>query len=178
MVFVFIVITTFSKCPAKSFSIHLCARITSEKKLAGSTGKFGGVWKNARTNFRVDIHNVFGEYFVYNDILFTLWYIYSPPSDLDMFDQIERCTSRFKIGLIRLGYCLPPASSMYSNKIKQIHLDLKHMYVEFVGSPGQKTLFEMATAVILATIGQYFHIKSLEQLLSAITKACKYLETY
>jgi hypothetical protein len=95
-----------------------------------------------------------------------------------MLNEIEKYTSRFKLGLIKLGHPLPPASPMYSNKIKQIDLDFKHIYSEIIGQTTEKPLFELASQVILTTTGTYYHIQHLKDLLTAIKRTCLYIETY
>mgnify|MGYP000858959951 FL=1 len=95
-----------------------------------------------------------------------------------MLNDIEKYTSRFKLGLIKLGHPLPPAGSMFSNKIKQIDLDFKHIYGEIIGRVDEKPLFDLASDVILTTTGTYYQIQNLKDLLTAIKRACMYLETY
>lgn len=95
-----------------------------------------------------------------------------------MLDEIEQYTSKFKMGLIRLGYCLPPASAMHSNKIKQINLDFNHMYIEFVNQQTPPHLFDIVSEVILATTGQYYQVNNLPDLLLVIKKSYRYLVSY
>jgi len=94
-----------------------------------------------------------------------------------MLEGLEKSTIALKLKLIELGYALPPASVMHKNKLRQIDMDYKQMANILLGS-SQPTLFQNATAVILATTARYYNIQDLQQLARLTAQTCLYVSNY
>lgn len=94
-----------------------------------------------------------------------------------MLQELEDATIRLKYILLTLGLELPPAAIMVTSLLKQIDMDFKQMSTVILGNHSN-LLFENAEAVILQTTGNWYPIHNLNELYSACTQACKYIEAY
>lgn len=94
-----------------------------------------------------------------------------------MLAKLEHKTLQLKLQLIELGYELPPASVMHSNKLKQIDMDFKQMSNILRGTHSD-TLFENATAVLFECTSYSYIIRTLNDLMEATSSASRYIESY
>jgi hypothetical protein len=94
-----------------------------------------------------------------------------------MLDRIVLLTRRMKELLITLGCELPPAATVFNNKMKQLNLDFKQMARLLTGEYGP-TLFENASRVFTFIMTEQYNIRTLKQLLCASERVHSYIATY